>query len=289
MKGDSQWGPGIIERLYGLMLYAYPKAFRMRFYAEMRQGFRDAWREASRSPGLEPRIGFIFALLDDWVRSSANERMVSMRIMISRRWDRRVALRLAVGLGMILACFFVSTTFLKAYIVPGSSMESSLHRGDHVLVKNIGANGEINRGDVIIFRYPADPNVVLVKRVIGVSGDRVRLMKKRVIRNGVPLVEAYAQHHMPFDPVRDNFPAKSAAVSALIMPRAYDMLTHHVASGEVVVPPGMLFVLGDNRDNSIDSRLWGLLPRENVIGEAMLVYWGSNAHPSLRRLSGAAE
>jgi signal peptidase I len=270
-----QWGPGLVERLYDFMLYAYPKAFRIRFRREMRQAFRDGWRDALKAYGYMPRIRFLFALLHDWILSSTKERMASMRIEIDRRWSRRKALRLTAALGTILACFLVSTTFLQAYIVPGSSMENGLRQGDHVLVKRVGLGSAINRGDVITFQYPADRSVVLVKRVIGLPGDRIRLMNKLVIRNGVRLVEPYAQHRMPFsDPTRDNFPSP---VAATIMPWVYDLLAPNIASGELNVPKGMLFALGDNRDNSIDSRFWGLLPREDVIGKAMFVYWKSNS------------
>jgi signal peptidase I len=164
----------------------------------------------------------------------------------------------------------VHATFLQAYLVPSSSMENGLRQGDHVLVKRVGSRGEIDRGDVITFRYPADQSVVLVERVIGLPGDRIRLMNKQVIRNGVHLSEPYAQHRMPFtDRIRDNFPT---AVPAATMPRVYDLLAHNVVSGELIVPQGMLFVLGDNRDNSIDSRFWGLVQRDDVIGKAMFVY-----------------
>jgi signal peptidase I len=275
MKRESQWGPALVERFYDFMLYAYPKAFRSRFRGEMRQAFRDGWRDAFRADGYKPRMLFFFALLHDWILSSTKERMVSMRIEIDRRWSRRKALRLTAALGTILACFLVSTTFLQAYIVPGSSMENGLRQGDHVLVKRVGLRGSINRGDVITFQYPADRSVVLVKRVIGLPGDRIRLLDKQVIRNGVRLVEPYAQHRMPFiDPIRDNFPTP---VSGATMPRVYDLLANNIISGELAVPQDMLFVLGDNRDNSIDSRFWGLLPREDVIGKAIFVYWKSNS------------
>ncbi|HVV47562.1 MAG TPA: signal peptidase I, partial [Bryobacteraceae bacterium] len=112
-------------------------------------------------------------------------------------------------------------------------------------------------------------------RVIGLPGDRIRIVNKQVIRNGHPLTESYTQHiDSGTDPYRDNFPA---GPGFLTTPRGRDMFEHHIANGEVIVPPDTLFVLGDNRDNSEDSRYWGFVPRDYVVGRPWLVYWSYDA------------
>jgi signal peptidase I len=114
-----------------------------------------------------------------------------------------------------------------------------------------------------------------VKRVIGVAGDRIRLVNGQVIRNGVRLTEPYVQHiASAADLYRDNFPVGAGWFTT---PRGREMLEQHVRNGEVVVPPGMLFALGDNRDNSADSRYWGFVPRDYVVGKPLLVYWSYDA------------
>jgi signal peptidase I len=128
----------------------------------------------------------------------------------------------------------------------------------------------VQHGDIIVFTYPEDIRVTYVKRVIGVPGDRIHMENGQVIRNGHRLVEPYTQHVATYaDPYRDNFPRAQAE---LRFPRGRDMLEHHVVDGELVVPPGMLFALGDNRDNSADSRVpvreggVGMLPVANLAG-----------------------
>jgi signal peptidase I len=133
----------------------------------------------------------------------------------------------------------------------------------------------IERGDIIAFLYPEDVRQTYVKRVIGLPGDHIRMQDRQVIRNGRRLVEPYTQHIAPWaDPYRDNFPL---APEAMTTPRGRDMFERHVRDGELIVPPDTLFVLGDNRDNSADSRYWGLVPRRNVVGKPLLVYWSYDA------------
>jgi signal peptidase I len=187
----------------------------------------------------------------------------------------------------LLIYLFATTTLVQAYVVPTGSMEGNLKIGDHILVDRLtysdpGPVGrallpyrEVQRGDIAAFLYPEDPSQTYVKRIIGLSGDRIRLENAAVIRNGRLLTEPYVQHTADWpDDYRDNFPAHS---SAGITPRGYDMLEHHIVNGEVVVPPGMLFALGDNRDNSLDSRYWGFVPCENVVGKPLFVYWSYDA------------
>jgi signal peptidase I len=166
-------------------------------------------------------------------------------------------------------------------------MEGNLLVGDHILVdrmafadpgplgRHILPYRQVERGDIVVFLYPEDVRQTYVKRIIGLPGDRIRLENGQVVRNGRRLVEPYVQHTaIQPDPYRDNFPL---APEAWTTPCGRDMFQHHVRSGEVVVPAGMLFALGDNRDNSADSRYWGFVPREYVVGKPLLVYWSYDA------------
>jgi signal peptidase I len=134
---------------------------------------------------------------------------------------------------------------------------------------------EIKRGDVVAFLYPEDTHQTYVKRVIGLPGDRIRMEGKQVIRNGKPLVEPYTQHVDALtERDRDDFPV---GPDRLTTPRGLDMFRNHLVNGEIVVPKDALFMLGDNRDNSLDSRYWGFVPRDYVVGKPLVVYWSYDA------------
>jgi signal peptidase I len=110
-----------------------------------------------------------------------------------------------------------------------------------------------------------------VKRVIGVPGDHIRIINKQVYRNGHKLDEPYVYHKTEYiDAYRDNFPGQPYLH---LGDRAQDMLDNHVQNGEVVVSPNSYFAMGDNRDNSLDSRYWGFVPRDNIIGKPLIIYW----------------
>jgi signal peptidase I len=188
----------------------------------------------------------------------------------------------------ILILLFGTTTLVQAFIVPTPSMDATVMVGDHLLVDKLSyaPPGSISRyllpytepkrGDVIVFRYPMDISQNYVKRVMGVPGDHLRLVNKVVYLNGKPLLnEPYAQHifNNP-DPYRDNFPTEP---DGPVVDRALKMLAEHVQNGEVVVPPDSYFAMGDNRDNSLDSRYWGFVPRENIIGKPLLIFWSYDA------------
>jgi signal peptidase I len=137
---------------------------------------------------------------------------------------------------------------------------------------------EPRRGDIIVFRYPVDIRQTFVKRVIGAPGDRIRIVNKQVYVNGVPGSEPYKFHKTDYmAPYRDNFPGEP---DVLVDRGALDMLQNHVTNGEVVVPPNSYFAMGDNRDNSLDSRYWGFVPRENIIGKPLVIYWSYDAPTS---------
>jgi signal peptidase I len=190
----------------------------------------------------------------------------------------------------ILLLLFGTTTLVQAFVIPTGSMEDTLLIGDHLLVdklayapsgpmsKYILPYEEPKHGDIIVFRYPADISQTFVKRVIGVPGDHLKMVNRIVYRNGVRLNEPYVYHKFPYDPSRDNFPGEPTfGAEGLQAQLQRDMLENHIVNGEVVVPPNSFFAMGDNRDNSLDSRYWGFVPRDNIIGKPLLIYWSYRA------------
>lgn len=183
----------------------------------------------------------------------------------------------------ILLLLFGTTTLVQAFVIPTGSMEDNLLVGDHLLVDKLAfappgpiskyllPYTEVKRGDIIVFRYPVDIRQTFVKRVIGIPGDRIRVENKQVFRNGEKLNEPYKVHKANYlDPYRDNFPSQPYHS---LSDRALEMLERNVVNGEIVVPPQSYFAMGDNRDNSLDSRYWGFVPRENIIGKPLIIYW----------------
>jgi signal peptidase I len=188
----------------------------------------------------------------------------------------------------ILILLFGTTTLVQAFIVPTPSMDTTVMVGDHLLVDKLSyappgsfaryvlPYTDVKRGDIIVFRYPIDISQNYVKRVMGVPGDHLKVVEKVVYLNGKPLLhEPYAQHIFPnLEPYRDNFPSEPRGP---VYDRARQMLAEHVENGELVVPPDSFFAMGDNRDNSLDSRYWGFVPRENIIGKPLLIFWSYDA------------
>jgi signal peptidase I len=167
-------------------------------------------------------------------------------------------------------------------------MENTLLIGDFLLADKLhfaksGGLGSsilpyrpIRRGDVVVFRYPVDPTQYFVKRVIGLPGDRIRLENKMVFVNGSLLRENYVIHSMPnLEMYRDDFPLH-AGMPPDVDRRWRRELDRHVDRGELVVPQGEYFVMGDNRDQSLDSRYWGFVPRGNIMGRPLLIYLSIN-------------
>jgi len=187
----------------------------------------------------------------------------------------------------ILLLLFLTTTLVQAFVIPTGSMEDTLLIGDHLLVDKLAfaPSGPVSkyvlpytpvkRGDIIVFRYPVDIRQTFVKRCIGEPGDRIRIVNKQVYRNGVRLDEPYKFHKTDYiDSYRDNFPGEP---NVSVDQRASDMLLNHNVNGEIVVPPNSYFAMGDNRDSSLDSRYWGFVPRDNIIGKPLIVYWSYDA------------
>ena len=187
----------------------------------------------------------------------------------------------------IILLLFGTTSLVQAFVIPTGSMEDTLLIGDHLLVDKMAfAPGgpvskyvlpyeDVKRGDIIVFRYPVDIKQTFVKRAIGVPGDHIRLIDKNLILNGHAVNEPYVYHKTEYiDSYRDNFPSDP---NVHVSESAIDMLTNHMKDGEVIVPPGCVFAMGDNRDSSLDSRYWGFVPRENIIGKPLIIYWSYDA------------
>jgi signal peptidase I len=187
----------------------------------------------------------------------------------------------------IILLLFGTTSLLQAFVIPTGSMENTLLIGDHLLVDKLAyappgsvsryilPYTEVKRGDIIVFRYPVDIQQTFVKRCIGVPGDRIHLVDKKLWLNGKPVDEPYVYHSTEYiDEYRDNFPRDP---NLPVVDAAHDMLANHVENGDVVVPQGCYFAMGDNRDSSLDSRYWGFVPRENIIGKPLIIYWSYDA------------
>jgi signal peptidase I len=175
----------------------------------------------------------------------------------------------------VAAAFTVPLLFVRPYSMPSSSMENTLLIGDRILVR-VFPRPTPARGHLIVFHYPLDRKQIFTKRVIGMPGDHVRMKARVVYVNGNELKEPYAIRRFPADPSRDNLPSASderalEGMPGLLQART-EMLRDHVVNGEVVVPAHKYFVLGDNRDNSLDSRYWGFVDASDVIGEPFLIY-----------------
>lgn len=191
----------------------------------------------------------------------------------------------------LLLAVVIRTFFVQAYKIPSGSMEPTLLVGDHILVNKLiyglrmpdtlfgieiasAPFGRylfriepIHHGDVVVFVFPPDPTKDFIKRVVGLPGDTVAVKNGKVWLNGAPMPDPHAHFEVPdaersaVSP-RDNFPQIGAGAGTL---------------GAVTVPPGKIFVMGDNRDRSYDSRFWGFVPEDNVEGRAMIIYWSWDA------------
>ena len=181
----------------------------------------------------------------------------------------------SIVIAVILA-LFIRTFVVQAFKIPTGSMEENLLIGDHLLVNKFifGATEsrlerallpvtEIERGDVIVFKYPEEPDRDFIKRVIGLPGETVEVREKKVLVDGQPLDEPYAHYLLPV-----STPSEFHEVTS------YDVRDRY---GPVTVPADHYFVMGDNRDNSQDSRYWGFLPRGFVKGKALVIYWSYEA------------
>jgi signal peptidase I len=200
--------------------------------------------------------------------------------------QRETTVEFLASLASVLVTgLFIITFIFQAFEIPSSSMEDTLLIGDHVFVNRVqfappsGWVGpllpyrDIHRGDIFVFLSPQTKGLYVVKRVIGVPGDHIHLRDGFVYRNGEKLNEPYVMHKVgDYNPYRDNFPAVPPEGYG-VAPNWEPMMRSYVQGDDIVVPPGKYFGMGDNRDVSYDSRFFGFIPKENVIGRPMFIYW----------------
>jgi len=188
------------------------------------------------------------------------------------RWHK-VLLEYIEALAVALILALVIRTFVvQAFKIPSGSMLETLQIGDHLLVNKfiygvkMPFTGKVlydvddpKRGDIVVFEFPEDPSKDFIKRIIGVPGDVIEIKNKVVYRNGEKVDEPYTRHSDPDNmlPRRDNF-------------------------GPITVPEGKYFCMGDNREESYDSRFWGFVDREKIKGKAWVIYWSWDGFPSVR-------
>jgi signal peptidase I len=198
---------------------------------------------------------------------------------------------------VVLAAVLGIRTFVaEATVIPTGSMESTILIGDHVFLNKLLYGPEIpytswrlpvlrqiHRGDIVAFHYPRNPSVMFVKRVIAQAGDVVKIVHKQVYVNGKPLYEPYVQlDPANMMPLVVNFPPSVEEVQTIPAYGGLDAawareMPNYIRPDGLHVPQGYFFAMGDNRDNSLDSRFWGFVPDENVVGEPLFVYWSYDA------------
>src|SRR5581483_5696530 len=181
----------------------------------------------------------------------------------------------------VVIAIFVITFIVQAFQIPSESMENTLLIGDYLLVDKLRYGGSglwdhimpyrpVHRGDIIVFHYPVNPAEHFVKRVVGIPGDHLRLVNHQVYVNEVALQESYTRYSSHLrEPFRDDFPKVDVPVPGL-EGNWWLQMKKLVEDGQLIVPEGEYFVLGDNRDESLDSRYWGFVPRANIVGRPLI-------------------
>jgi len=194
---------------------------------------------------------------------------------------------LASVAGVLVTGLFIITFILQAFAIPSSSMEDTLLIGDHLFVNReqfatptrwmgrLMPYRDVRRDEITVFMSPEQPGLFLVKRIIGTPGDHIHLRDGVVFRNGQKLDEPYVRHKLDtFNPYRDNFPAVPPSDAYGVRNEKWQQeFASHVEGDDIIVPPNSYFAMGDNRDLSYDSRYWGFVPRKNLIGRPMFIYW----------------
>ena len=197
---------------------------------------------------------------------------------------------------VLVSGLFLLTFIAQNFVIPSGSMEKTLLVGDHVVVDRITFAPptrwfplvhyrEPRRGDVVVFLKPnpESPDMVLVKRTVGIPGDRIHLRHGVVFLNGVAQVEPQAAKiddgnpDNAYSPARDDFPSDGAPNGSTEV--WSEELPSDIQNGDLVVPPGKIFVMGDNRTQSLDGRFWGFVPRENILGRPLFNYWSFESEP----------
>jgi signal peptidase I len=191
----------------------------------------------------------------------------------------------------VILALFGTSFVVQAFKIPSQSMEKTLLVGDHLLVNKFifGGRGEwyekflpyrpIKRGDIIVFKYPYQDHPHYVKRVIGLPGDHLKMVDQQIYVNGKLLYEPYVVHDptAPYDPLNYNFPPPSnQMITSSVLPEWAADIHNYVQGDELIVLPGKYFAMGDNRDRSSDSRYWGFVDRDAIMGRPFLIYWSVN-------------
>jgi signal peptidase I len=190
---------------------------------------------------------------------------------------------------VLVTGLFIITFVLQAFEIPSSSMVKTLLIGDHVFVNRVQFSPKTSwvgplvsysqpkRDDIVVFLSmdPRTPGLYIVKRIIGIPGDHIHLRDGAVYRNGEKLNEPYAIHQggLPYDSYRDNFPAVPPADESNVIDEWKLTMGSHIEDGDIVVPPDSYFGMGDNRNVSLDSRYWGFIAKDHIIGRPMFIYW----------------
>jgi signal peptidase I len=192
--------------------------------------------------------------------------------------------------GVFVTGLFVLTFVFQNFAIPSSSMASTLQVGDHVVAEReilvprshffpLIPYRDVQRDDIVVFYKPVPEedghHMTLVKRVIAVPGDRIHLRNGIVYLNDIAQHETYAAKPTAssYNPYVDDFPSIPPVDIPGVTATWAISLREHLQGDDIVVPPGQFFVMGDNRDRSLDSRFWGFVPRENIIGRPLFVYW----------------
>ena len=205
--------------------------------------------------------------------------------------------------GVLVTGLFIITFVLQAFEIPSSSMEDTLLIGDHVFVNRVQFAAptrwmgpllpyrNIRRGDIVVFLSPEEPGLFVVKRIMGIPGDRIHLRDGLVYRNGQKLDEPYVRHTQgDYNPYRDNYPAVPPSEMYGVRNEKWQQeFRSHLDGEDIVVPPNGYFAMGDNRDVSYDSRYWGFIPHQNVIGRPMFIYWSFTTPPDQYQMRSAVD
>jgi len=187
----------------------------------------------------------------------------------------------------IVVALFVLTFVTQPMVIPSESMEHTLLVGDFLLMNRstLAPAGNwgwmlpyapVQRGEIVTFHSPINPAEFLVKRVIGLPGDRLRIDHGRVFINGTPLDEPYAAFEpIPDNPYLDHFPTSNYTDPG-VEPTWWKQMQAQTDSGELLIPPGQYFMMGDNRNHSRDSRYWGFVPRTHILARPLVIYFSLN-------------